>query len=138
MLPPLEIVPEYRDLVPALKIARVSPEPQDMDGSNNWVVSGKLSPTGVPIVSNDPHRTIEMPSLRYFVHLVSPGWNVIGGGEPPFVGVDAGSNDHMAWGFTFAGIDMVDTFVEETNPADPNQTLLQRARGNRCGSSAKK
>jgi penicillin amidase len=93
-----------------------------MDGSNNWVVSGKLSPTGVPILSNDPHRTIEMPSLRYFVHLVSPGWNVIGGGEPPFVGVDAGSNDSMAWGFTFAGIDMVDTFVEETNPADPNQT----------------
>jgi penicillin G amidase len=121
-LPPLEIVPQYRQLVPELKTAGVLPEFQDMDGSNNWVVSGKLSPTGVPILSNDPHRTIEMPSLRYFVHLVSPGWNVIGGGEPPFVGVDAGSNDGMAWGFTFAGIDMVDTFVEETNPADPNQT----------------
>jgi penicillin amidase len=121
-LPPLDIVPQYRQLVPVLKTAGVLPELQDMDGSNNWVVSGKLSPTGVPILSNDPHRTIEMPSLRYFVHLVSPGWNVIGGGEPPFVGVDAGSNDSMAWGFTFAGIDMVDTFVEETNPADPNQT----------------
>ena len=127
VLPPLEIVPEYRGLVPALKVARVSPEPQDMDGSNNWVVSGRLSPTGVPILSNDPHRTIEMPALRYFVHLVSPGWNVIGGGEPPFVGVDAGSNDRMAWGFTFAGIDMVDTFVEETNPADPNQTRYNGA-----------
>ena len=111
--------------MPPLQAARVSPELQDMDGSNNWVVSGKLSPTGVPIVSNDPHRTIEMPSLRYFVHLVSPGWNVIGGGEPPFVGVDAGSNDHMAWGFTFAGIDMVDTFVEETNPADAEPDALQ-------------
>ena len=124
-LPPLEIVAEYRGLVAPLKTARVSPEVQDMDGSNNWVVSGRLSPTGVPIVANDPHRTIEMPSLRYFVHLVSPGWNVIGAGEPPFVGVDAGSNDHMAWGFTFAGIDMVDTFVEETNPADPNQSLYK-------------
>ena len=70
-----------------------------------------------------------MPSLRYFVHLVSPGWNVIGGSEPPFVGVDAGSNDRMAWGFTFAGIDMVDTFVEETNPADPSQTRYQDALG---------
>ena len=125
VLPPLEIVAEYRNLVPPMQVARVSPEPQDLDGSNNWVVSGKLSPTGVPILSNDPHRTIEMPSLRYFVHLVSPGWNVIGGGEPPFVGVDAGSNDRMAWGFTFAGIDMVDTFVEETNPADANQTLYK-------------
>jgi penicillin amidase len=127
VLPSLEIVPQYRSLVAPLKTARVLPELQDMDGSNNWVVSGRLSPTGVPIVSNDPHRTIEMPSLRYFVHLVSPGWNVIGGGEPPFVGVDAGSNDQMAWGFTFAGIDMVDTFVEETNPADGNQSLYKGA-----------
>jgi penicillin amidase len=123
VLPPLEIVPEYRHLISSLQHARVSREPQDEDGSNNWVVSGKLSPTGVPIVSNDPHRTIEMPSLRYFVHLVSPGWNVIGGTEPPYFGVDGGSNEHMAWGFTFAGIDMVDTFVEETNPADPSQTM---------------
>ena len=64
-----------------------------------------------------------MPSLRYFVHLMSPGWNVIGGTEPPYLGVDGGSNENMAWAFTFAGIDMVDTFVEETNPADPNQTM---------------
>ena len=105
----------------------MSREPQDEDGSNNWVVSGKLSPTGVPIVSNDPHRTIEMPSLRYFVHLVSPGWNVIGGTEPPYFGVDGGSNESMAWGFTFAGIDMVDTFVEETNPAEANQTMYNGA-----------
>jgi penicillin amidase len=126
-LPALEIVPQYRSLVPPLHAALRSPEPQDMDGSNNWVVSGRLSATGVPILSNDPHRTIEMPSLRYFVHLVAPGWNVIGGGEPPFVGVDAGSNDRMAWGFTFAGIDMVDTFVEEVNPADPNQTRYNGA-----------
>jgi penicillin amidase len=122
VLPAFEIVPQYRELVTPAKVARLMPELQDMDGSNNWVVSGRLTTTGVPIVANDPHRTIEMPSLRYFVHLVSPGWNVIGGSEPPFVGVDAGSNDTMGWAFTFAGIDMVDTVVEETNPADPAQT----------------
>jgi penicillin G amidase len=129
VLPDLEIVPQYRDLVAPLKVARVLPEPelQDMDGSNNWVVSGRLSTTGVPMVVNDPHRTIEMPSLRYFVHLVSPGWNVIGGSEPPFVGVDAGSNDTMAWAFTFAGIDMVDTVVEDVNPADAAQTKFNGA-----------
>ncbi len=98
VLPSLEIVAPYRDLVAPLKVARLLPELQDMDGSNNWVVSGKLTTTGVPIVANDPHRNIEMPSLRYFVHLVSPGWNVIGGSEPPFVGVDAGSNDHDGLG----------------------------------------
>ena len=121
-LPSPEIVEPYRALAPRLQAANVSPELQDMDGSNNWVVSGRFTPSGVPLLSNDPHRTIEMPSLRYFVHLNAPGWNVIGGGEPPFVGVDAGNNEHMAWGFTFAGTDMVDVFVEQTNPADPNQT----------------
>jgi len=129
VLPDLEIVPQYRNLVAPLKVARAVPEPelQDMDGSNNWVVGGKLSTTGVPMVVNDPHRTIEMPSLRYFVHLVSPGWNVIGGSEPPFVGVDAGNNDTMAWAFTFAGVDMVDTVVEEVNPANATETKFNGA-----------
>ena len=126
-LPAPEIVEPYRSLVPAARAARLMPELQDMDGSNNWVVSGKLTASGVPIVSNDPHRTIEMPSLRYFVHLNAPGWNVIGGGEPPFVGVDAGNTESMAWGFTFAGTDMVDVVVEQTNPESPNQTRFNDA-----------
>ena len=126
-LPMPEIVAQYRPLVPKLQAARLMPELQDMDGSNNWVVSGKHTASGLPIVSNDPHRTIEMPSLRYFVHLNAPGWNVIGGGEPPFVGVDAGNNENMAWGFTFAGTDMVDVFVEQTNPDNPNQTRYRDA-----------
>lgn len=127
VLPAPDILPQYRGLMAAPKVARLFPELQDMDGSNNWVVSGRLTTTGVPIVANDPHRTIEMPSLRALVHLSAPGWNVIGGSEPPFMGVDAGSNDTMAWAFTFAGIDMVDTVIEETNPADPNQTKYNGA-----------
>ena len=123
-LPPLEIVEEYRDLVDGgVRVASVMTDPYYMEGSNNWVMSGDLTPTGVPILANDPHRRIEMPALRYFVHLNAPGWNVIGGGEPPFLGVDAGSNEHMAWGFTFAGTDMVDVFVEEMHPQDPNLVL---------------
>ena len=89
-LPPPEIVEQYRSLVPAKQAARLMPELQDMDGSNNWVVSGKLTASGFPILSNDPHRGISLPSLRYFVELDAPGWHVIGGGEPPFVGVDLG------------------------------------------------
>ena len=127
VLPSPEIVDPYRSLVPRLQAARLMPELQDMDGSNNWVVSGKHTHSGIPILSNDPHRTIEMPSLRYFVHLSAPGWNVIGGGEPPFVGVDAGNNENMAWGFTFAGTDMVDVVVEQTNATDPNQTKFRDA-----------
>ncbi len=126
-LPPPEIVEAYRSLVPASQAARLIPELQDMDGSNNWVVSAKLTASGFPILSNDPHRAIIMPSLRYFVHLDAPGWHVIGGGEPPFVGVDLGSNENMAWGVTFAGTDEVDTYVEETNPANVNETKFNGA-----------
>jgi penicillin amidase len=122
-LPDLEVVQPWRSMMDGVRVASIYPEEVVQEGSNNWVMSGRLTPTGVPILANDPHRRIEMPALRYFVHLNAPGWNVIGGGEPPFAGVDAGSNETMAWGFTFAGTDMVDVFVEETNPADPSQTL---------------
>ncbi|MCY3843485.1 MAG: penicillin acylase family protein, partial [Acidobacteria bacterium] len=121
-LPALEIVEPYRALLPGpgLEARQVSPRSIPTEGSNNWVLTGARSSSGVPILANDPHRRIEMPALRYFVHLVAPGWNVIGGGEPPFAGVDAGSNERMAWGFTFAGTDMVDVYVEELHPDDPN------------------
>jgi penicillin amidase len=125
-LPPLEIVEPYRSLVTELRTASVQSDWDPADaGSNNWVVSGRLSPTGIPILANDPHRRIEMPALRYFAHLVAPGWNFMGGGEPPFAGVDAGHNENMAWGFTFAGTDMVDLYVEELHPTDDNQVRWQ-------------
>ena len=125
-LPPLEVVEPYKALMPAVRTARVSApwDPADA-GSNNWVMSGSRTPTGIPILANDPHRRIEMPALRYFTHLVAPGWNVVGGSEPPFVGINAGHNERMAWGFTFAGTDMVDVFVEELNPDDPNMVRYQ-------------
>ena len=96
-------------------------------GSNNWVVSGRLSSTGKPVVANDPHRTVTNPSLRYIVHLVAPGWNVIGAGEPPFVGVAIGHNETLAWGLTIAGNDQEDLYVEELNPANPNETRFRGA-----------
>src|SRR3990170_2361548 len=49
-------------------------------GSNNWVVSGSRSESRYPMMANDPHRAQAAPSLRYWVHLVGPGWHVIGGG----------------------------------------------------------
>ncbi len=91
------------------------------DGSNNWVIDGTMSATGKPILANDPHRTIALPSLRYLVHLVGPGWNVIGAGEPALPGVAAGHNERVGFGFTIVGIDQQDLYVEETNPENPNE-----------------
>jgi penicillin amidase len=90
-------------------------------GSNNWAVGGAKTATGKPIVSNDPHREVTNPSLRYIVHLSAPGWNVIGAQEPPFVGVALGHNERVAWGLTITGTDQDDVFVEEVNPANPNE-----------------
>ncbi|PYQ98818.1 MAG: penicillin acylase family protein [Acidobacteria bacterium] len=90
-------------------------------GSNNWVVSGRLTGSGYPMMMNDPHRTQSAPSLRYWVHLVAPGWNVIGGGEPMLPGVSIGHNDYGAWGLTIFGSDTEDLYVYDTNPANPNQ-----------------
>ncbi|HUA86139.1 MAG TPA: penicillin acylase family protein [Bryobacteraceae bacterium] len=90
-------------------------------GSNNWVVSGKLTMSGFPLLMNDPHRVQEAPSLRYWVHLVAPGWDVIGGGEPALPGVSIGHNDSGAWGLTIFGTDSEDLYVYDTNPENPNQ-----------------
>jgi penicillin G amidase len=90
-------------------------------GSNNWVVGGSRTQTGFPMMMNDPHRTQSAPSLRYWVHLVAPGWNVIGGGEPVLPGVSIGHNEYGAWGLTIFGSDTEDLYVYDTNPANPNQ-----------------
>jgi penicillin amidase len=95
------------------------------EGSNDWVVSGALTKTGKPILANDPHRNIGLPSLRYLVHLVGPGWNVIGAGEPTLPGIAAGHNERVGFGFTIVGIDQQDLYVEEINPADPTQYRYQ-------------
>jgi penicillin G amidase len=94
---------------------------QEDIGSNNWVVSGRLTQSGFPMMMNDPHRNQGAPSLRYWVHLVAPGWNVIGGGEPVLPGVSIGHNEHGAWGLTIFGSDTEDLYVYETNPANTNQ-----------------
>ena len=90
-------------------------------GSNNWVVSGRLSESGSPIMANDPHRALSAPSLRYITHLVGPGWNVIGGGEPVLPGISIGHNEYGAWGLTIFSTDGEDLLVYETNPADADQ-----------------
>jgi len=90
-------------------------------GSNNWAISGSKSNGGYPILANDPHRTIVGPSLRYISHLVAPGWNVIGGGEPEIPGISIGHNEFGAWGLTVFRTDAEDLYVYELNPDNFNE-----------------
>jgi penicillin amidase len=100
----------------------------DVDGatprfeSNNWAVSGRLTSSSRPILAGDPHRALSVPSLRYLAHLVGPGWNVIGAGEPTLPGISLGHNDRVAWALTiFSFADEEDVYVYDTNPKDPVQ-----------------
>ena len=90
-------------------------------GSNNWVLSGRHTASGRALMANDPHRAIAAPSLRYFVHLSAPGWNVVGGGEPTVPGVSIGHNEHGAWGLTIFNTDGEDLYVYRTHPTDPSR-----------------
>jgi len=93
---------------------------REIIGSNNWIVSGNLTQSGYPIMANDPHRALSAPSLRYMAHLVAPGWNVIGGGEPVIPGISIGHNEYGAWGLTIFATDAEDLYVYETHPDNPN------------------
>ncbi|MBM3724977.1 MAG: penicillin acylase family protein [Acidobacteria bacterium] len=110
-----EILKDYND---ALAFARFPDQ-----GSNNWVMHGSMTATGKPLLANDPHRPILNPSLRKTVHLVAPGWNAIGAGEPALPGVSTGHNEEVAWGYTIVGIDQNDLYVEKINPANPGEYL---------------
>lgn len=94
-------------------------------GSNNWVISPEKSKTGRPILANDPHRALGVPSLRYIAHLSAPGLDVIGGGEPILPGISIGHNGTVAFGLTIFAIDQEDLYVYETNPDNPSEYLYQ-------------
>jgi len=90
-------------------------------GSNNWVVAPSRTATGRPILANDPHRGHAVPSLRYAAHLVAPGLDVIGAGEPALPGISIGHNERIAFGLTIFPIDQEDLYVYETRLAAPNE-----------------
>ncbi len=125
---PEQIVAEYRN-EDAERLALVEEFPSELRltdlgehiGSNNWVVGGERTWTGLPLIVNDPHRTIIAPSLRYFVHIEGPGWSVIGGGEPVLPGLSIGHNGYGGWGLTVFGQDNEDLMVYDTNPENPDE-----------------
>lgn len=96
-------------------------------GSNNWVISGSNTASGQPILANDPHLGIQMPSIWYQVGLhcrpvtVDCPYDVVGFGFAGAPGVVVGHNQHIAWGVTNHGPDVQDLYVIRVNPDDPFQ-----------------
>ncbi len=96
-------------------------------GSNNWVVSGERTTTGMPLLSNDPHLGIRNPSIWYEVGLhcqpVSDEcpYDVRGFALTPFPGIVIGYNAQIAWGFTNVAPDVMDLYTITVNPENPLQ-----------------
>jgi penicillin amidase len=100
-------------------------EPARGLGSNNWVIAPGKTTTGRPILANDPHRAHGAPSLRYLSHLVAPGFDVIGAGEPFLPGLSIGHNGTIAFGLTRFYIDHEDLYVYDLNPKNPDEYRYQ-------------
>ena len=79
-------------------------------GSNNWAVSGAKTISGSPILCNDPHLNLSLPSIWYIIHLNAPGINTMGASLPGSPAVISGFNDSIAWGVTNAQRDLVDFY----------------------------
>jgi penicillin amidase len=96
-------------------------------GSNNWVISGDRTESGKPILANDPHLGIQMPSIWYEagLHCEPAGpdcpYNVVGATFAGVPGVIIGHNQRVAWGVTNLGPDVQDLFIENVNPENPDQ-----------------
>jgi penicillin G amidase len=85
-------------------------------GSNAWVISGKLTASGKPILANDPHLEWSLPATWYQVHLKAPGLDVTGVSLPGLPCVIVGHNARIAWGVTNLGYDVQDLYVEKIDP----------------------
>jgi penicillin amidase len=84
--------------------------PNRNNGSNNWAVSGKKTVSGRPILCNDPHLGLNLPSLWYEVQINTPTHNTYGASFPGSPAVIIGFNDSIAWGVTNAGRDVLDYY----------------------------
>jgi penicillin amidase len=121
--------------VSSASLEAVSDDPLGLDttgleagiGSNSWAVSGDRTDTGMPILANDPHLGIQMPSIWYEIGLhcapLGPDcpYDVVGVTFVTAPAVVIGHNADIAWGFTNLGPDVQDLYIEKVNPENPDQ-----------------
>lgn len=97
-------------------------------GSNNWVVSGSRTTTGMPILCNDPHLKIQMPGIWMQMHLTGPDIDATGVTLPGVPGVAIGHNRHIAWGFTNTQADIIDLRLERLSDEGTHYEFEEESR----------
>ncbi len=88
------------------------------NGSNAWVVSGKWTESGQPLVAGDSHRGLDTPSVYYQIHMTTPDWSVSGYSVPGVPGAPHFSHtEHVGFGMTHGNADYQDLFIEHFREA---------------------
>ncbi len=111
----------------SLVAARLNERPSPNIGSNNWAVAGSRTATGYPLLCNDPHLNLTLPSIWYVIHLNAPGINAMGASFPGAPMVIIGFNDSVAWGETNAQRDVVDWYAIQFRDTLMNEYLSDGA-----------
>jgi penicillin amidase len=126
-MPPVAVSlpPALAAFWPEQRLSDSLPLPLPVGGSNNWVVHGSRTDTGAPLLANDMHLDVRIPSVWYEMHLSGKDFDVIGLSLPSVPLIIAGHNRDVAWGITFAYTDTQDIFLERMHPNRPDQYLYQ-------------
>ena len=111
----------HNQAIAAAALDRIGFYADALAASNNWVVSGKRTASGKPLLANDPHLRPTAPSIWHMVHLSAPGVRVAGVTAAGLPGVILGHNDRVAWGFTNVGPDVQDLYVEKFDSENPKR-----------------
>ncbi len=96
-------------------ISETIAKPHPDNGSNNWAISGIKSITGNPILANDPHLGLNLPSIWYVMQLSTPEYSAMGATLPGALGIISGFNNDISWGETNATRDVMDWYKIEFN-----------------------
>jgi len=118
---PFTAADDALDLLTVLADARILTGTDGGGVSNNWVISGTKSDTGMPILANDMHLGHGAPGIWYEAHLTTPDMNVSGVLPPGIPVITVGATEHVAWGFTNVMADDSDYYMEIIDPDDPNR-----------------
>ena len=94
---------------------------ETLQASNNWVVSGKHTASGKPLLANDPHIPASAPNVWYQTELIAPGIHVAGVTFPGIPGIVIGHNERIAWGVTNLGPDVQDLYIEKFDKDNPTK-----------------
>lgn len=94
-----------------------------ISASNSWLLSGQHTTSGKPLLANDPHLALDIPTTWYLARITAPGLRLSGATAPGVPFHIIGHNGRIAWGLTNTGSDVQDIFIEKIDPADSSRYL---------------